>query len=85
MTPDTLGLNPLLAIIVVVPIMAAIGYGLQRGLLNRTLGDDVLPPLLAFVVAAGCSRGSFGSTLNGTLDWDRLCPLQQVTFARLRA
>ena len=26
--------------------MAAIGYGLQRGLLNRTLGDDLLPPLL---------------------------------------
>jgi len=38
--------NPLLAIIIVVPIMAAIGYGLQRALLNRTLGDDVLPPLL---------------------------------------
>jgi branched-chain amino acid transport system permease protein len=46
MTTDTLGINPLLAILVVVPIMAAIGYGLQRGLLNRTLGDDLLPPLL---------------------------------------
>src|SRR5260221_1949090 len=46
MTPDTLGLNPLLAIMIVVPIMAAMGYGLQRALLNRTLGDDVLPPLL---------------------------------------
>src|SRR5436853_3832262 len=45
-TSDTLELNPLLAIIVVVPIMAAIGYALQRALLNRTLGDDVLPPLL---------------------------------------
>src|ERR1700732_5567540 len=46
MTTDTLGLNPLLAIVIVVPIMAAIGYGLQRALLNRTLGDDLLPPLL---------------------------------------
>src|SRR4249920_2086494 len=46
MTTDTLGLNPLLAIAIVVPIMAAIGYALQRALLNRTLGDDVLPPLL---------------------------------------
>src|ERR1700750_3510282 len=45
MTTDTLGLNPLLAIVIVVPIMAAIGYGLQRALLNHTLGDDVLPPL----------------------------------------
>jgi branched-chain amino acid transport system permease protein len=46
MTTDTLGLNPLIAIAVVAPIMAAIGYLLQRGLLNRTLGDDLLPPLL---------------------------------------
>jgi branched-chain amino acid transport system permease protein len=46
MTTDTLGLNPLLAIVIVAPIMAAIGYALQRALLNRTLGDDVLPPLL---------------------------------------
>src|SRR5215218_10418771 len=46
MTTDTLGINPLLAIVLVVPIMAAIGYGLQRALLNRTLGDDLLPPLL---------------------------------------
>src|SRR5262245_8164404 len=46
MTTDTLGLNPLIAIVIVVPIMAAIGYALQRALLNRTLGDDVLPPLL---------------------------------------
>jgi branched-chain amino acid transport system permease protein len=29
-----------------VPAMAVIGYTLQRGLLNRTLGDDLLPPLL---------------------------------------
>ncbi len=45
-TTDTLGLDPLLAIVIVAPIMAAIGYALQRGLLNRTLGDDLLPPLL---------------------------------------
>jgi branched-chain amino acid transport system permease protein len=43
---DTLGLNPLVSIIVVAPIMALIGYALQRGILNATLGDDVLPPLL---------------------------------------
>ena len=43
---DTIGIDPLLAIIVVAPIMAAIGYALQRGLLNRALGDDLLPPLL---------------------------------------
>jgi branched-chain amino acid transport system permease protein len=40
------GLHPLLALIIVVPAMAAIGYALQRGILNHTLGDDLLPPLL---------------------------------------
>jgi branched-chain amino acid transport system permease protein len=43
---ETLGLNPLLSLIVVVPVMAVIGYVLQRTILNRTLGDDLLPPLL---------------------------------------
>ena len=45
-TTQTLGINPLAALLVVVPLMAAIGYGLQRLVLNRTLGDDLLPPLL---------------------------------------
>ena len=43
---DALAINPLAAIAVVAPVMAALGYVLQRGLLNRTLGDDLLPPLL---------------------------------------
>ena len=43
---ETMGLDPLVSLAVVVPLMAAIGYVLQRGLLNRTLGDDLLPPLL---------------------------------------
>jgi branched-chain amino acid transport system permease protein len=43
---ETMGLDPLVSLIVVVPLMAAIGYLLQRGLLNLTLGDDLLPPLL---------------------------------------
>ena len=41
-----LGLNPLISILAVAPLMAVVGYGLQRGLLNRTLGPDLLPPLL---------------------------------------
>jgi branched-chain amino acid transport system permease protein len=40
------GINPFVAILLVVPIMAAMGYALQRALLNRTLGADILPPLL---------------------------------------
>jgi len=40
------GVHPLVALLVVVPLMFALGYGLQRGLLNLTLGPDILPPLL---------------------------------------
>jgi branched-chain amino acid transport system permease protein len=43
---DSLRWHPLPALIVVVPLMALIGYALQRGILNRTVGDDLLPPLL---------------------------------------
>jgi branched-chain amino acid transport system permease protein len=43
---ETLGLNPLLSLVIVAPVMALIGYVLQRAILNRTLGDDLLPPLL---------------------------------------
>ena len=43
---NTLGLNPFAALVVVVPLMMGFGYVLQRGLLNRTLGTDLLPPLL---------------------------------------
>ena len=43
---QTLGLNPLVSLLFVVPIMALIGYLLQRGLFNRTLGSDLMPPLL---------------------------------------
>lgn len=42
----TLGLHPLVALAIVAPLMAAMGYALQRGILNRTLGGDILPPLL---------------------------------------
>jgi len=40
------GLHPLASLIFVVPIAMAFGYALQRGVLNRTLGNDILPPLL---------------------------------------
>jgi branched-chain amino acid transport system permease protein len=46
MVTQSLGVGPLTSLLLVVPAMAFIGYALQRGLLNRTLGDDLLPPLL---------------------------------------
>ena len=45
-TTMALGVGPMTSLLIVVPLMAAIGYALQRGILNRTLGDDLLPPLL---------------------------------------
>jgi len=40
------GIHPLLCLAVIVPVMAALGYVLQRGVLSRTLGKNILPPLL---------------------------------------
>src|SRR6201988_3652750 len=45
-TTQTLGIGPLTSLILVVPVMALLGYALQWFVLNRTLGDDLLPPLL---------------------------------------
>ena len=41
-----IGLHPLAAIAIVAPLMAVVGYALQRLVLNPTLGNDILPPLL---------------------------------------
>jgi branched-chain amino acid transport system permease protein len=40
------GLNPFLAALVAAPAMFAAGWALQRFVLNRVLGKDILPPLL---------------------------------------
>jgi branched-chain amino acid transport system permease protein len=41
-----LGLDPFLSTLLALPLMFAIGFALQRLLINRTLGRDLLPPLL---------------------------------------
>jgi len=43
---QALEVNPLLALLLVVPVMAAMGYGLQRLALNRLLGRGILPAVL---------------------------------------
>lgn len=43
---DITGVHPFLSLLAVIPLMAGFGYVLQVGLLNRTMGDDILPPLL---------------------------------------
>jgi branched-chain amino acid transport system permease protein len=44
-TVQFLGIGPFQSLLIVVPAAAVLGYVLQRGLLNWTLGDD-LPPLM---------------------------------------
>ncbi len=43
---SSLDIHPLASLVVVVPAMALLGYLLQYLLLNRTMSDDILPPLL---------------------------------------
>jgi branched-chain amino acid transport system permease protein len=40
------GIHPLASLMIVVPLAMLFGYVLQRAVLNRTLGKDILPPLL---------------------------------------
>ena len=46
MAVNVLGLNPFLSALIAAPIMFATGWVLQRVVLNRVLGKDILPPLL---------------------------------------
>jgi branched-chain amino acid transport system permease protein len=43
---EALGWNPFAALLLVVPVLAALGYALQGLVLNRLLGRGILPPIL---------------------------------------
>jgi branched-chain amino acid transport system permease protein len=45
-TSDALDVNPFVSLLVVLPVMAALGYGLQRVAFNFTIGADPLPSIL---------------------------------------
>lgn len=47
---DATGLHPLLALVIVVPVMFVLGYALQRGVLNPAMRGD---PLTAILVTFG--------------------------------
>lgn len=40
------GLHPFLAVLIAAPVMFGLGWLLQTHVLNRVLGEDILPPLL---------------------------------------
>lgn len=73
-----LGLSPFIAVLIAMPVMFVVGWGLQRFLLNRTLGDDILPPLL---VTFGLSIALQNALLEGfSADSQRL-PTNTLTTA----
>ncbi len=45
-TVNLFGLNPFLSALIAAPVMFALGWALQRLVLNRVVGKDILPPLL---------------------------------------
>jgi branched-chain amino acid transport system permease protein len=78
----TLGLSPFIALFIAAPIMFAIGFGLQKLVLNRVLGDDILPPLL---VTFGISVVLQNALLEGfTADTQRL-PSGDISVASISA
>lgn len=40
------GLHPFIAVLIAAPVMFGLGWALQTYVLNKVLGDDILPPLL---------------------------------------
>lgn len=44
--PATYSVGPVVALMVLVPLAALIGYGWQRPVLNRVVGSDPLPSLI---------------------------------------
>lgn len=73
-----LELSPFIAVLVAMPVMFVVGWALQKFLLNRTLGDDILSPLL---VTFGLSIALQNALLEGfSADSQRL-PTNSLTTA----
>ncbi len=77
---STLGLHPFLAAALAAPLMFALGWALQRLILNRTLGKDILPPLL---VTFGLSVAIRNGLLLGVSADSRRIPAEGLEAASL--
>jgi branched-chain amino acid transport system permease protein len=75
-----LGLSPFVAVLIAMPLMYMFGYGLQKFLLNRTLGDDILPPLL---VTFGLSIALQNALLEGFSANSQRLPTSALTTASI--
>ncbi|WGI23292.1 branched-chain amino acid ABC transporter permease [Amylibacter sp. IMCC11727] len=77
-----LGLPPFVAAVVAMPVMFFIGWALQKFLLNRTLGDDILPPLLVTFGLSIALQNALLETFSA--DSQRL-PTSALTTASIQA
>jgi len=67
-----LDMHPIVSLSIVIPVMGVLGYALQRGVLNFTLGGNLLPPLLvtfgiSVIIQNGLLQG-FGADIR-RLQW----------------
>ncbi|MCM2293807.1 branched-chain amino acid ABC transporter permease [Allorhizobium sp. BGMRC 0089] len=74
------GLNPFVSALIAAPLMFAVGWLLQYFLLNRTLGKDILPPLL---VTFGLSIIIQNGLLEGFAADSRRVPLGSLEAATI--
>ena len=77
---SALGVNPFLAAAIALPVMFALGWLLQGALLNRVLGEDILPPLL---VTFGLSVVIQNLLLEGASADSRKLPIGPLEAASL--
>lgn len=75
-----LGLSPFLSALVALPLMFLIGFVLQKVVLNRVLGEDILPPLL---VTFGISVVLQNALLEGFSADTRRLPTGDIGVASL--
>lgn len=77
---EALGLGPIVSLAIVLPLFFALGYALQLTVLNRTLGDDLLPPM---IVTFGLAIVIQNSLLGGFSADSRKLSLGDVETASL--
>jgi len=82
-----LELNPFVAALIVIPAMAALGYALQRGVLNLTLDSDLAPLLatfgLAIIIQNALQQGFSGNSQRlhpGAIETDSIHVTSQISI-----
>jgi branched-chain amino acid transport system permease protein len=84
---DHAGLNPFLAMLLVIPVMAIAGFALQMGLLNFTLDSGLAPLLatfgLAIIIQNALQQGFSGNSQRlhpGAIETDSIHVTDQISI-----